>query len=80
MLCTVVLESGSVYFLLEPLDPGVFGRFDLAALVQPHLKFLFVCLFDLLVVAPGFPFKLTFKVENSLEGYPYPSWLPPWCL
>jgi len=21
------------------------GRFDLAALVQPHLKFLFVCLF-----------------------------------
>jgi len=23
--------------------PGVFGRFDLAALVQPHLKFLFVC-------------------------------------
>ena len=25
------------------LDPGVFGRFDLAALVQPHLKFLFVC-------------------------------------
>ena len=26
------------------LDPGVFGRFDLAALVQPHLKFLFVCL------------------------------------
>ena len=23
-------------------DPGVFGRFDLAALVQPHLKF--VCL------------------------------------
>ena len=27
------------------LDPGVFGRFDLAALVQPHLKFLFVCLY-----------------------------------
>ena len=26
------------------LDPGVFGRFDLAALVQSHLKFLFVCL------------------------------------
>ena len=26
------------------LDPGVFGRFDLAALVQPHLKLLFVCL------------------------------------
>jgi hypothetical protein len=25
-------------------DPGVFGRFDLAALAQPHLKFLFVCL------------------------------------
>ena len=25
-------------------DPGVFGRFDLAALVQPHLK-IFVCLF-----------------------------------
>ena len=25
-------------------DPGVFGRFDLAALVQPHLKFLLVCL------------------------------------
>jgi hypothetical protein len=24
-------------------DPGVFGRFDLAALAQPHLKFLFVC-------------------------------------
>ena len=24
-------------------DPGVFGRFDLAALVQPHLQFLFVC-------------------------------------
>jgi len=23
-------------------DPGVFGRFDLAALVQPHLKFLLV--------------------------------------
>ena len=30
-------------------DPGVFGRFDLAALVQPHLKF-FVCLFVLLVL------------------------------
>ena len=29
------------------LDPGVFGRFDLAALVQPHLQFLFVCLFCL---------------------------------
>jgi hypothetical protein len=28
-------------------DPGVFGRFDLAALAQPHLKFLFVCLFVL---------------------------------
>jgi hypothetical protein len=26
-------------------DPGVFGRFDLAALAKPHLKFLFVCLF-----------------------------------
>jgi hypothetical protein len=26
-------------------DPGVFGRFDLAALAQPHLKFLFVCLY-----------------------------------
>ena len=26
-------------------DPDVFGRFDLAALVQPHLQFLFVCLF-----------------------------------
>jgi hypothetical protein len=25
-------------------DPGVFGRFDLAALAQPHLK-IFVCLF-----------------------------------
>ena len=24
-------------------DPGVFGCFDLAALVQPHLQFLFVC-------------------------------------
>ena len=24
------------------LDPGVFGRFDLAALVQPQLKFLLV--------------------------------------
>jgi hypothetical protein len=24
-------------------DPGVFGRFDLAALAQPHLQFLFVC-------------------------------------
>ena len=28
------------------LDPGVFGRFNLAALVQPHLVFVFVCLFD----------------------------------
>ena len=28
------------------LDPGVFGRFDLAALVQPHLTFFFVCLFE----------------------------------
>ena len=28
-------------------DPGVFGRFDLAALVQPHLqKCMFVCLFN----------------------------------
>ena len=26
------------------VDPGVFGHFDLAALVQPHLK-LFVWLF-----------------------------------
>jgi hypothetical protein len=26
-------------------DPGVFGRFDLAALAQPHLNFLLVCLF-----------------------------------
>ena len=25
-------------------DPGVFGRFDLAALVQPHLK-VAVCLY-----------------------------------
>ena len=25
--------------------PGLFGRFDLAALVQPHLEFLFVCLY-----------------------------------
>ena len=25
-------------------DPGVFGRFDLADLVQPHLELLFVCL------------------------------------
>jgi hypothetical protein len=25
-------------------DPGAIGRFDLAALAQPHLKFLFVCL------------------------------------
>ena len=24
-------------------DPGVFGPFDLADLVQPHLDFLFVC-------------------------------------
>ena len=30
------------------LDPGVFGRFDLAALVQPHLEFLFVCLYTTL--------------------------------
>jgi hypothetical protein len=29
-------------------DPGVFGRFDLAALAQPHLKFWFVCLFHYL--------------------------------
>jgi hypothetical protein len=28
-------------------DPGVFGRFDLAALAQPHLKFLFVCLYGM---------------------------------
>ena len=27
---------------------GVFGRFDLAALVQPHLKFFFVCLLSIL--------------------------------
>ena len=26
-------------------DPGVFGRFNLAALVRPHLNFLFVCLY-----------------------------------
>jgi hypothetical protein len=26
-------------------DHGVFGRFDLAALAQPHPKFLFVCLY-----------------------------------
>jgi len=25
-------------------DPGVFGRFDLAALVQPHLNFYFVAI------------------------------------
>jgi hypothetical protein len=25
-------------------DPGVFNRFDLAALAQPHLKILIVCL------------------------------------
>ena len=25
-------------------DPGVFGQFDLGALVQPHLQVLFVCL------------------------------------
>ena len=31
-------------------DPGVFGRFDLAALVQPHLKFL-VSLFVLIYAA-----------------------------
>ena len=28
-------------------DPGVFGLFDLAALVQPNLMFLFVCLFSI---------------------------------
>jgi hypothetical protein len=27
-------------------DPGVFGRFDLAALAQPHLNFLCIYLFD----------------------------------
>ena len=27
------------------LDPGVFGRFDLAALVQSPWEFLFICLF-----------------------------------
>jgi len=27
------------------LDPVVFGCFDLAALVQPHRKLLFVCFF-----------------------------------
>ena len=26
-------------------DPGAFGRFNVAALAQPHLKLLFVCLF-----------------------------------
>ena len=27
-------------------DASVFGRFDLAALVQPHLQFVQVCLLD----------------------------------
>jgi hypothetical protein len=47
--------SSKVYFhcilfcwsddLGKGFDPGVFGRFDLAALAQPHLKLLFACFF-----------------------------------
>ena len=43
-----VAARGSFAVLLSRemgFDPGVFGHFDLAALVQPHLGFLFVGLF-----------------------------------
>jgi hypothetical protein len=40
-------------------DPGVFGRFDLAALAQPHLKFLFVCLF-------AYPFMRSFLKRGQV--------------
>jgi hypothetical protein len=36
--CSLVLSSGHLF------DPSVFGHVNLAALVQPHPKFLFVCL------------------------------------
>ena len=47
-----MLVLSATIFLVFPVplsrewgfDPNVFGRFDLAALVQPYLKFLFVCL------------------------------------
>ena len=34
-------------------DPGVFGRFDLVTLVQPHLHFLFVCFMYLISNTPS---------------------------
>ena len=45
--CGYGIASTSLLSILGGLDPAVFGRFDLAALVQPHLKSffcLFVCL------------------------------------
>ena len=41
----LILSQLFLGFIRMGFDPGVFGRFDLAALVQPHLQlFLFVCL------------------------------------
>ena len=43
-----IVSMVAKYSLLPHPCPGVLGRFDLAALIQPHLTFLFVCLFVLL--------------------------------
>ena len=36
-------------------DPDVFGRCSLAALVQPHLKFSFDCLFTAMLTTTEIP-------------------------
>ena len=47
---------------------GVFGGFDLAALVQPHLRFLFVCLFD------SWPSAAQLRRGICLTGYSVAWW------
>ena len=48
------------------LDPGVFGRFDLAALVQPHLKFLFVCLSSCIGILHAAKVRMTAPLSIAL--------------
>ena len=61
MVCTALqVLHGSLSRQLG-FDPGVFGRFDLAALVQPHLQFLFVYLF----VFSGTPSGMFWGLHNA---------------
>jgi hypothetical protein len=54
-------------------DPGVFGRFDLAALAQPHLKISFVCLFILMEQSKAWKvLQVRMADERALFYYTHP--------